>query len=225
MKEEVEAGRAHHKHSSLEQCHKQRSSMVRVTKSSYLNTPQVLDVGRSKVHPLVRNLFHVKVRQAPLAGRLKFYSENWGKLTQDVNILSIIQGFKIPFSQTPFQFGPPQLARVNQEERSQINSKIKEMLRKRGILLVKSEPGEFLSNLFWVNKKAGHRPVINKCQISEQLHAILTSMYLRSLFTVWSVIYMVWNLRCGLFSKFRVLGILMFFQCFLKAFFKLTWRA
>ena len=99
--------------------------MVRVTKSSYLNTSQVLDVGRSKVHPLVRNLFHVKVRQAPLAGRLKFYSENWGKLTQDVNILSIIQGFKIPFSETPFQFGPPQLARVNQEERLQINSEIK----------------------------------------------------------------------------------------------------
>ena len=91
----------------------------------------------------------------PLAGRLKFYSENWEKLTQDVNILSIVQGFKIPFSQTPFQFGPPQLARVNQEERLQINSEIKEMLRKGAIQQVKSEPGEFLSNLFLVNKKDG----------------------------------------------------------------------
>ena len=79
-----------------------------------------------------------------------------------MNILSIVQGFKIPFSQIPFQFGPPQLARVNQEERLQINSKIKEMLRKGAILLVKSEPGEFLSNLFLVNKKdGGHQPVIN----------------------------------------------------------------
>ena len=52
-----------------------------------------------------------------------------------------------------------------------------------------------------------------------------SSMYLRSLFTVWSVIYIVWNLTCGLLSKFRVLGILMFFQCFLKAIFKLTWRS
>ena len=136
--------------------------MVRVIKSPYLNTPQLLDVDRSKVHPLVRNLFHIKERQAPLAGRLKFYSENWEKLTQDVNILSIVQGFKIPFSQTPFQFGPPQLARVNQEERLQINSEIKEMLRKGAIQQVKSEPGEFLSNLFLVNKKdGGHQPVIN----------------------------------------------------------------
>ena len=159
--EEVVEG-VHHKHSSLEQCHKHRGSMVRVIKSPYLNTPQLLDVDRSKVHPLVRNLFHIKERQAPLAGRLKFYSENWEKLTQDVNILSIVQGFKIPFSQTPFQYSPPQLSRVNQEERLQINLEIKEMFKKGAIQQVKSEPGEFLSKLFLVNKKnGGHPPVIN----------------------------------------------------------------
>ena len=158
--EEVVEG-VHHKHSSLEQCHKHRGSMVRVIKSTYLNTPQLLDVDRSKVYLLVRNLFYVKARQAPLAGRLKFYSENWEKLTQDVNILSIVHGFKIPFSQTPFQFGPPRLARVNQEERLQINSKIKEELKKGAIPKVKSEPGKFLSNLFLVNKDGGYQPVIN----------------------------------------------------------------
>ena len=135
---------------------------MRVIESPYLNTPLFLHVDRSKVHPLARNLFHIKARQAPFAGRLKFYSENWEKLTQDVNILSIVQGFKIPFSQTPFQFGPPQLARMNQEERLQINSEIKGMLRKGAIQQVKSEPGKFLSNLFLVNKSdGGHRPVIN----------------------------------------------------------------
>ena len=129
--------------------------MVRVIISPYLNTPQLLDVERSKVHPLVRNLFHVKARQAPLSGRLKFYSENLEKFTQDVNILAIVQGFKIPFSQTQFQFGSPQLGRVNQEERLQINSEIKEMLMKGAIQQVKSEPGEFLNNLSLVNKKDG----------------------------------------------------------------------
>ena len=74
MKEVVEG--VHHKYSSLEPCHKHRGSMTRVIKSPYLNTPQLLDVDRSKVHPLVRNLFLVKTRQAPLAGKLKFYSEN-----------------------------------------------------------------------------------------------------------------------------------------------------
>ena len=51
---------------------------------------------------------------------------------------------------------------VNQEERLQINSDIKEMLRKGAIQQLKSEPGEFLSNLFLVKQKdGGHRPVIN----------------------------------------------------------------
>ena len=62
-----------------------------------------------------------------------------------MNILSFVQGFKILLSQTPFQYSPPQLARVNQEETLQINSEIKEMLRKRAIQHMKSEPGEFLS--------------------------------------------------------------------------------
>ena len=89
-------------------------------------------------------------------------SEDWEKLTQDVNILSIVQGFKIAFSQTPFQYGPPQSAKVNQEERLKINSEIKKMLKKGAIQQVKSKPGKFLSNLLLVNKKDGsHRSVIN----------------------------------------------------------------
>ena len=51
--------------------HKHRGTMFRVIKSPYLNTPQHLDVDRSKVHPLVRTLFHGKARQVPLTGRLK----------------------------------------------------------------------------------------------------------------------------------------------------------
>ena len=35
------------------------------------------------------------------------------------------------------------------------------MLRKDAIQQVKTEPGEFLSNLFFVNNDGGHRPVIN----------------------------------------------------------------
>ena len=75
--------------------------MVRVIKSLYLNTPQLLDKDKSKVHPLIRNLFRVKAREAPLAGRLNFYSENWEKLTQDGNILSIVQVFQNSFLLNP----------------------------------------------------------------------------------------------------------------------------
>ena len=50
-----------------------------------------------------------------------------------MNILSTMESFKIYFPQAPFQYGPPQLASVNQKERLQINSEIKEMLRKDAI--------------------------------------------------------------------------------------------
>ena len=66
------------------------------------------------------------------------------------------------FCRTPFQYGPPQSASVNQEEKLQINSETKKILRKSAIQQVKSEPGEFLSNCFFVNKKdVDHWPVIN----------------------------------------------------------------
>ena len=133
-------------------------------KSNKITLPQHSTTSRCKQVKSISfgRLFRVKMRQARLAGRLKFYSENWEKLTQDVNILSIVQGFKIPFSQTPFYYGPPQLGKVNQEERLQINSEIKGMLWKGAIQQVKSDPGEFLSNLFLESKNdGGHRSVIN----------------------------------------------------------------
>ena len=50
--------------------------------------------------------------------RLKFYAEKREILTQDVDILSIVQGFKIPFSQIAFQSVSSRLAKGNQEEPS-----------------------------------------------------------------------------------------------------------
>ena len=46
------------------------------------------------------------------------------------------------------------------------------MLRKGAIQQLKSQPGEFLSNLFLVNKKDGGNKSCNKSQISEQLHTL-----------------------------------------------------
>ena len=116
--------------------------MVRVIKSHYLNTPQLLDVDRSKVHIL---------------------SETFSMSKRDrLHCQEIYNFIQKILTQTPFRSGPPQLARVNQEERLQINLEINEMLRKGAIQQVESEPGDFLSNLFLVNKKdGGHRPEIN----------------------------------------------------------------
>ena len=51
-----------------------------------------------RVHPLVKALFPIySVPLGPPAGRLSLFYSNWTKLTQDPNILNIIQGFEILF--------------------------------------------------------------------------------------------------------------------------------
>ena len=67
---------------------------------------------------------------------------------QDGNILSKVQGFKIPFPRTAFYH-------------KFINSEIQEILRKGTIQQVQPEPGQLLSNLFLVDQKdGGHGPLI-----------------------------------------------------------------
>ena len=57
-----------------------------------------------RVHPLVKALFPIySVPVGRLAGRLSLFYSNWTKLTQDPNILNIIQGFEIPFLEKPYQ--------------------------------------------------------------------------------------------------------------------------
>ena len=170
--EEVVEG-VHHKHSPLEQRHKHRGSTVIVIKSPYLNTPQLLDVDRSKVHPLVRNLFHIKERQAPLAGRLKFYSENWEKLTQEVNILyRVCTEFQNSFLPNPISVWSSPISKG--EPRGKVTNKF----RNKGNVEERcNSTGEIrtwgISEQFVLSKQEGWRSSTHtKSQISEQLHSL-----------------------------------------------------
>ena len=151
------------RHSLSKHRHKHHfPNKVSIQLAPCFNTPQLLDVDLKEVHPLIRNLLDSKIKQAPLAGRLRFYLKNWEKLTQDPNILAIVQGYNIPFSEEPFQEVLPTTPRVNQEERILIESEVQEMLKKGAIQQVQSVKGEYLSNLFLVSKKdGGNRPVVN----------------------------------------------------------------
>ena len=68
----------------------------------FLSYPQCFNVSR--VHSLVRAMFPKnQIPEVPLAGRLTFFYSNWTKLTQDPNILNIVQGFEISFLENPVQ--------------------------------------------------------------------------------------------------------------------------
>ena len=131
------------RYSLLEHCHQHRGSIIRVIKSPYLNTVQLLDVDNSKVHP-IRNLFHVKARQPPLAGRLKLFLRKMGKTNSRCEYFVHCAGFQnslLPNSISVWSYP------ISKGEPSgKVTSNFEEMLKKGAIQQLKSEPGEFLSN-------------------------------------------------------------------------------
>ena len=50
------------------------------------------------MHPLAVNLFPLKIKQLPGAGRVKHFVKNWQKLTNDPMILDVVSGYKIHFT-------------------------------------------------------------------------------------------------------------------------------
>ena len=83
------------KDTKVKLCH---SKVVRPNKIS-LSYSQCFNVN--SVHPFVRALFPTNpIPEVTLAGRLKLFYSNLAKLTQDLNILNIVQRFEILFSKT-----------------------------------------------------------------------------------------------------------------------------
>ena len=129
------------------------------TKQNFLELPSVLQCKQSASRALFpKNL----ISEVPPAGRLKFFYSNWAKLTQDPNILNIVQGFETPFLENPVQEKSPNPPVLNQEQSKLITEELREMLLKGAIQSVSLCKDQYPSNLFLVSKRDGDsRPVIN----------------------------------------------------------------
>ena len=101
------------------------------------------------------------VKNLPLAGRLKYFVENWKLITLDPWIIDTVTGCKISFVNYPFQERVPERAVTNKDQQSLINQEVSSMVEKGAVQPASSQQG-FISNLFLVEKKGGgQRPVIN----------------------------------------------------------------
>ena len=63
------------------------------------------------------NQKHFQYHHTPIAARQKHYFKDWKNLTLDTNTLSVIWGFKVPFSKTALQHTLTQMPGVNQGDR------------------------------------------------------------------------------------------------------------
>ena len=72
----------------------------------------------------------------------------WEQITNDPEILEIIEGYSIKFQHTPFQMGPPPPLRTFSEgEMAAIDKEIVDLLKKGAIEVCSHTPGEFISNI------------------------------------------------------------------------------
>lgn len=76
------------------------------------------------VHPIVKNLFSNVIPQVPQAGRIKYFLQNWKKLTTDVAILNIVQGLEIEFLRKPYQEKSPKAIPMSTLEKEVVNQEV-----------------------------------------------------------------------------------------------------
>ena len=132
--------------------------------------PSVPVLDQNLLHQAVRDLNLSQVEgDFPIGGRLRFFLQNWEKLTQDSFILLTVQGMQIPFMeipvQTSFQNQTPSLKNA-----TLIDVEVQDMLQKGAIIEVLPCKDQFLSPVFLVPKKdGGNRPVINLKKLNQYI--------------------------------------------------------
>ena len=68
------------------------------------------------IHPYIKNLFcAIKIPNVQLAGRLKNFIENWKILTKDTEVLSLVEGYTMPFYEIPLIENIPNSSKLNRK--------------------------------------------------------------------------------------------------------------
>ena len=114
------------------------TDMVNINQETLFNKvqfPYVVPVEDLKhIHPYIKSLFCArKIPNVQLAGRLKNFIENWKILTNDTEILSLVEGYTIPFHKIPQQKNIPNSPKLSEEEN--IQKEIHELLNNGAIAL------------------------------------------------------------------------------------------
>ena len=127
--------------------------------------PYVVPVEDLKqIHPYIKSLSCAgKIPNVQLAGRLKKFIENPNILTNDTEVLSLVEGYATSFHEVLQQKNITNSPKLGQEEKILVLKKIHKMLNKGAIVETPNHlEGECISNPFLVEKKhGGNRPVIS----------------------------------------------------------------
>ena len=83
--------------------------------------------------------------------------DKWTELTDDQEILDIVSGYQLDFSEIPHQQKPPTPFNLSEEEERLVDLEVEKLLRKGAIEEVEPCENQFLSNIFTIPKKGGEK--------------------------------------------------------------------
>ena len=108
----------------------------------------------------------------PVGGRLKYFINEWYKLTSDPSILDTVKGMHINLDSIPRQKHPPPQLKLSAPEIAAANDQIQKLLTKKAIMHTKTgQKGEFVSNVFLRPKKdGGFRMILNLKKFNKSVH-------------------------------------------------------
>ena len=116
----------------------------------------------SYVHPLVRGTLDWVHVESPVGGRLRLFSKQWKRITNDPAILNLVNGWEIEFHTHPQEAIAKQKTNMAADERLAVEGEIAAMLEKGAIEKSGAVQGQVLSGIFLREKKDGSsRPILN----------------------------------------------------------------
>ena len=107
-----------------------------------------------------------------VGGRLKYFVNEWYKLTSDPNVIDTVKGMHINLNNIPRQKVPPRPLKLSPAKIAAADEQIRTLLKKRVIIPAKKgQKGEFLSTIFLREKKdKGHRTILNLKSFNKNVH-------------------------------------------------------
>ena len=85
------------------------------------------------IHLVVRKLFTKEIPNVPVAGRLSQFVKQWKKISCGQEILSVVKGYQIPFTNLPVQEKPPNTMKMSDQQSLPVHQEISEVLGKVSI--------------------------------------------------------------------------------------------
>ena len=105
---------------------------VSVTSNSEV-VPLIKVATLEHVHPIIRKFFTKSIPNIPLAGNLAYFIAAWEKITQDQEVLSIVNGYETLFVSLSFRKKMPNLTKMSKEQFSLVEQEVLEILEKGAI--------------------------------------------------------------------------------------------